>query len=202
MRFKHPLIILGLLINAALTPLGAESPLTGPGGFTFTGTWNCAGNFVRSGKMHRSIYVGSTVPGSGWILLVESDTEPRGYVGHYLIGYDPNQKQVVELDANNAGYAIYSGPGWQDHSLILTSTGTSSYSGPKNRFVFESKSVDAFDVNWETDTGSGWAAADHLSCQRAADGKPTVVVSDELLVERPIAGTERQYILLNATPAG
>jgi hypothetical protein len=99
--------------------------------------------------------------------LVETDIEPAGYVGHYLIGYDSSKKLVVDLDTNISGYAIYSGPGWQDRSLVLTSTDTASYSLPKNRFVFTTSSADAFSVDWQTDGRSGWATADHLACRRA-----------------------------------
>jgi len=149
----------------------ADSPATPPGGFSFDGAWDCNGNFVRSGKAHRSKYVGRSVPGDAWTELVETDIEPEGYVGRYLIGYDAIKKQVVELDANNAGYAIYTSPGWQDRTLILTSTETVSYSVPRNRFVFETKSADAFTVTWETNGGSEWAAADRLSCRRAENAE-------------------------------
>jgi hypothetical protein len=145
----------------------ADSPATPPGGFSFNGAWNCDGNFVRSGKAHRSKYEGRSVAGDTWTELVETDIEPKGYVGRYLIGYDTGKKQVVELDANSAGYAIYTSPGWQDKSLVLTSTEVVSYTVPKNRFVFETKSADEFTVKWETDGGTGWAAADQLSCRRA-----------------------------------
>jgi hypothetical protein len=105
--------------------------------------------------VHRSTYEGRSAAGDNWIELVETDIEPEGYVGYYLIGYDASKKQMVEIDANNAGYAIYTSPGWQDRSLTLTSTETVSYSVPKNRFVFETRSADAFSVTWETNGGPG-----------------------------------------------
>jgi hypothetical protein len=183
MRSRRYLILSFLLISLWIgSPLPgssarADSPATPPGGFSFDGTWDCDGNFVRSGKAHRSKYVGRSVPGDSWTELVETDIEPKGYVGRYLIGYDGIKKQVVELDANNAGYAIYTSPGWQDRTLILTSTETVSYSVPRNRFVFETKSADAFTVTWETNGGSEWAATDRLSCRRAenAEELPTSV---------------------------
>jgi len=171
MRFKLCLILVDLVAVFWSASLAAESPATPPGGFSFTGTWNCSGNFVRSGKPHRSTYEGRSAAGDAWIELVETDIEPKGYVAHYLIGYDTRKKQIVEIDANTAGYAIYTSPGWQDHSLTLTSTETVSYSVPKNRFVFETKSADAFVVTWETNSGSAWVASDRLNCQRAGDAK-------------------------------
>jgi hypothetical protein len=170
-RRKRPLILASLVVTFWIPSLALDSPATPPGGFTFTGTWDCSGSFVRSGKVHRSTYAGRNLPGDTWVELTETDIEPKGYVGHYLIGYDTSKKQVVELDANNAGYAVYTSPGWQDRSLTLTSTETVSYSVPSNRFVFETKSVDTFSVTWETNGGSGWMASDRLNCQRAGDAQ-------------------------------
>lgn len=168
MRFKVSLILASLVITW-IPSLALDSPPTPPGGFTFTGTWDCNGSFVRSGKVHRSTYAGRNVERDSWVELTETDIEPKGYIGHYLIGYDAGKKQVVELDANNAGYAVYTSPGWQDRSLTLTSTQTVSYSVPSNRFVFEAKAADNFSVTWETNDGSGWKASDRLNCQRMAD---------------------------------
>jgi hypothetical protein len=158
--------LLVLVISLALPLLATDSPEKAPAGFSFAGSWTCNGNFVRSGKIHRSTYDGRVLPGDHWIELTEQDIEPRGYVGHYLIGYDPTQKQMVELDANNAGYALYTSPGWADGTLTLTSTDTVSYKVPKNRFVFHVIGPDAFDVTWEMQNSSAWAASDHLSCHR------------------------------------
>jgi hypothetical protein len=169
MQSERCLIFVSLVITFCIPCFAADSPITPPDGFSFTGAWNCSGSFPQSGKVHRSAYVGKSVAGDDWIELVETDIEPKGYVGHYLIGYDASKKQIVELDANNAGYAIYASPGWQDRSLILTGTETVSYLAPKNRFVFEVKAADAFDVTWETNGGSGWVASDRLNCQRAGD---------------------------------
>jgi hypothetical protein len=167
MRSKCYLILTSLVAILSIPCLATDSSATPPGGFTFNGTWDCKGSFVRTGKVHRSTYEGRSTSGDNWTELVETDIEPKGYVGHYMLGYDANKKQIVEIDANNAGYAIYTSPGWQDRSLILTGTETVSYSVPKNRFVFETTSADAFSVTWETNGGSGWAASDRLNCQRA-----------------------------------
>lgn len=160
-----------LTLWLSLSSSAADLPLAGPSGFSFAGAWNCSGNFVRSGKIHRSTYEGRVVAGDAWIELVETDIEPKGYVGHYLIGYDANKKQIVELDANSAGYAIYGGDGWKDKTLTLTMTEMATYSVPKNRFVFEVASPESFTVTWETNGGVSWAAADRLTCQRAQDPK-------------------------------
>jgi hypothetical protein len=45
-----------------------------------------------------------------------------GYVAKYLIGYDPEQKRLVEFDANNFEAATYVGDtGWQNQVLTMTS---------------------------------------------------------------------------------
>jgi hypothetical protein len=171
MRIVCYLILLAPTVAVASLSFAGDSPLASPDGFTFSGTWNCSGHFIRSGKVHRSTYEGKGMAGDAWIELIETDIEPKGYVGHYLIGYDTGKKQIIELDANNAGYAIYTSPGWHDRSLTLTSTGSGSYSGPSNRFVFETKSADAFSVVWETNSDSQWVASDQLNCQRENEGK-------------------------------
>lgn len=166
MHCKSWLISISLAAVFSLAGLAADTPATPPGGFTFAGTWNCNGSFVGSGKAHRSTYEGRNTAEGDWIELVETDLEPKGYIGHYLIGYDAKKKQVVELDAYNGGYAIFTSPGWQERSLTLTSAENVV---PQNRFVFEAKAADAFSVTWETNGGSEWKAADRLNCQRGSD---------------------------------
>ncbi|MDQ3744727.1 MAG: MBL fold metallo-hydrolase, partial [Acidobacteriota bacterium] len=116
----------------------------------------------------RSTYEGRSAPNGEWVVLDEVDIEPTGYAGHYLLGYDANKKQVVELDTNNAGYALYTSPGWQERSLVLTSTGEGSYAVPKNRFVYTVAAADSFTVSWETYKASQWHTADLLRCRRTS----------------------------------
>ncbi len=62
---------------------------------------DCAGAF-GNGKPHRSSMTGSVVIGAKWLELTEQDIEPAtGYIAQYLIGYDAQQKSLVEFDANN-----------------------------------------------------------------------------------------------------
>jgi hypothetical protein len=176
--------LVAVFVVGSVTPsIARGQELAGPGGFTFEGKWDCAGSFVQSGRAHRSTYEGRPASGSGWLELVETDIEPRGYVGHYLLRYDASTKQVIELDANSAGFAIYAGPGWEGETLTLTGTATVSYAVPKNRFVFEVKSPEEFSVTWETNPGADWAAADKLSCHRAADanGEDAELAASEYL---------------------
>lgn len=107
-----------------------------------------------------------------WLELTEKDVEPAtGYVAKYLIGYDPQQKQLVEFDANNFGAATYSSTrGWQDHTLIMTSPvsaeGKSAYVA--NRFLYTTSGLDAFTVDWQISKTAEleWETADHLFCKR------------------------------------
>ena len=102
---------------------------------------------------------------------METDIEPSGYVGHYLVGYDSGSKQIVEIDANNSGYAVYSSSGWQEKSLTLTMTDTASYKVPKNRFVYNVVAKDQFTMSWEIEKDSAWSAADQLTCHRISENQ-------------------------------
>jgi hypothetical protein len=150
----------------ALAPLPAN-------GFQFTGTWSCQGAF-RNNKVHRSIYTGAVILDGKWLELTERDTEPAsGYVAKYLIGYDPQQKRLVEFDANSFGAGVYSSQaGWQNAILILTSQVARDARTPysANRFVYSVTGRDSFTVEWQisqTPNGS-WVTADHLSCKQTA----------------------------------
>ncbi len=158
--------------QAAGAPAGAEAnPLHAdpPAGFSFTGVWDCKGAFQPSTRPHRSRYEGRGAFGDRWTELVETDIDPAGYVAHYLIGRDEAHHQLVELDANSAGYALYTSPGWRGRTLVMTGTDTVSYANPRNRFVFEVQDPDRFTVAWEIDkAGSGWTTADRLTCRKQA----------------------------------
>jgi len=147
------------------------SPVQPPDGFKFDGTWDCAGTF-RNGKTHHAAYQGKMILGETWIELSEQDIEPKtGYVAKYLIGYDAQQKKIVEFDANNFSAATYtSEAGWQNGKLALTSPISDDSKAPyaANRFVFHIDKPDAFTVDWEISKAANlnWVSADHLSCKR------------------------------------
>jgi hypothetical protein len=135
------------------------SPLP-PSEFQFTGTWNCQGAF-RNNKVHRSTYTGAVILGGKWLELTERDTNPAsGYVAKYLIGYDPQQKQLVEFDANSFGAGIYSSDtGWQKDMLVMMSPISRDKRLPyaANRFVYSITGSHLFTVDWQisqTATGS------------------------------------------------
>jgi hypothetical protein len=142
-----------------------------PDGFQFSGTWDCEGVF-RNAKVHKSIFTGTTILDGKWLELTEQDVEPAtGYLAKYLIGYDPEQKSLVEFDANNFGAASYASPdGWQSRALTMTSPISR---GPKasyaaNRFVYSITGPDAFTVDWQISKTAAldWVQADHLACKR------------------------------------
>jgi hypothetical protein len=74
-------------------------------------------------QVHKSIFTGSVILGGKWLELTEHDTQPAtGYLSKYVIGYDSQQKHLVEFDANNFGAATYaSDTGWQNQVLTMTS---------------------------------------------------------------------------------
>jgi hypothetical protein len=121
------------------------SPATPQNGFSFDGKWSC------------------TVGGS-WLQLRETNLEPAGYQGLYLIGYDKAKNQVVGFDANNFGSAIYVGPGWRSSALTLTSVPDLNPKALEKRFVFPIANASHFSVNWEVNQKNQWMVPDHLEC--------------------------------------
>src|SRR5579872_6884492 len=73
-----------------------------PGNFSFAGDWQCSGQFVQSGRVHRSSWHGSLSADGNWIELTEIDVEPAGYSGHYELAVDADRTSIVFLDTNSA----------------------------------------------------------------------------------------------------
>ena len=143
-----------------------------PEGLDFRGNWICAGAF-GNGKVHRSTFAGTAVIDGKWLELSETDVEPAtGYVAKYLIGYDGQQKRLVEFDANNFGAATYSSnDGWLNNVLTMTSpitTQDSSYAA--NRFLYTVEDANTFTVDWQISKTANlkWLPSDHLVCHREA----------------------------------
>ena len=167
------LALLCCLLGTASAPAQKDKPLPvmPPGGFRFTGTWDCAGMF-RNAKVHKSTFTGVTTLADKWLQLTEQDVEPAtGYIAEYLIGYDPQQERLVEFDANNFGAATYSSDtGWQSDSLTMTSPVSQDRKGTyaANRFLYSIKGQNTFTVDWQISKTAAldWVQADHLACQR------------------------------------
>jgi hypothetical protein len=150
------------------TPLGVMPP----NGFTFNGTWDCAGKIASAKHVHKSTYTGGAILDGKWIELTEEDVEPTsGYLAKYLIGYDIEQKRLVEFDANNFGAAIYySQEGWQNRVLTLTSPVSENEKIPyvANRFLYAITGPNEFIVDWQISKSAAlkWIPSDHLVCER------------------------------------
>lgn len=148
-----------------------------PPDFAVAGNYTCEGSF-RGGKVHRSTYAAAMVLGGKWLQLSEQDVEPAtGYVAEYLIGYDSQQKKLVEFDANNFGAATYaSDTGWTNGVLTMTSPVSQDAKSPyaANRFVFSLVGANSFTVDWQISKTSAlqWVQADHLACTRSATSGP------------------------------
>jgi hypothetical protein len=142
------------------------SSLTPPAGFTFAGYWQCSGNFSGSNREHRSVYHGEASADGKWVDLTETDIEPKGYVGRYELGTDASHDKLVFIDMNSAGYAIFDSPGWDGHTLTVTSTDVLRYSSaaPKNRFLYTVNDPQHFDVEWQYQKAGAWALGDRLHC--------------------------------------
>jgi hypothetical protein len=98
-----------------------------------------------------------------------------GYLAKYLIGYDAQQKRLVEFDANNFGAATYSSEeGWRDGRLTMvspvTQDPTASYVA--NRFLYSISGPDTFTVDWQISRTAAleWIQSDHLACKRRTKG--------------------------------
>jgi len=145
-------------------------PVT-PAGFQFTGTWVCEGTF-RNSKVHKAVFTGTTVLSDKWLELTEQDLQPTtGYSAKYLIGYDPQQKRLVEFDANTFGAATYaSEEGWQNRVLTMTSPISQEAGVPyaANRFLYSITDQDRFTVDWQISKTAvlNWVQSDHLACKR------------------------------------
>jgi hypothetical protein len=160
---------------ALSAPAQESKPLAAipPGAFQFEGTWDCAGA-MGNGKTHKSVFTGSVILGGKWLELTERDIEPAtGYLAKYLIGYDPQQKRLVEFDANNFGAATYtSADGWVNGVLTMTSPVAEDPKAPMaaNRFLYSITAQDCFTMDWQIGKTSAlnWMPSDHLVCKRGS----------------------------------
>jgi len=168
MRTGTLLVLVALIVP--VTQARAQQTLPeGPNGFTFTGEWDCKGQFIN-GKPHHSHYSATPVLGGAWLQLSEKDIDPPGYLSSYLIRFDSSQKLYIDEDMNNFGYARYTRPGWQDAKLILTST-EAQYAQPlpENRFVYTVTGPKSFDVSWESRRSKDvdFKSSDTIHCEQA-----------------------------------
>jgi hypothetical protein len=156
---------MGLTVSLSQGICQAAS-LMPPTGFSFEGYWQCAGSFAGSGREHRSVYHGESSADGKWVDLTETDIEPKGYVGRYELGMDAGQSKLVFIDMNSAGYGIFDSPGWDGHTLTVTSTDALHYSSaaPKNRFLYTVHDLQHFDVEWQIQKEGAWAPSDIQHC--------------------------------------
>ena len=144
-------------------------------GFRFTGTWDCEGT-IRNTQLHKATFTGATILGGKWLELTEQDVQPAtGYLAKYLIGYDSQQKHLVEFDANNFGAWTYvSEDGWQNNVLTMTSPISQDPKAPyaANRFRYSIIGQDTFTVDWQISRTAAlnWVQTDHLVCKHRANG--------------------------------
>lgn len=178
MRFLSILLACsGVALSATALPAQDASPLSPlpPQGFQFSGSWSCEGTF-RGGQVHKSAYTGAIVLSGKWLRLEEQDQQPAThYVAEYLIGYDAQQKRLVEFDANNFSAAVYSSDeGWRNNVLTMTSPLSQDAKAPyaANRFVYSIQGPDSFAVDWQISRTAAldWIPSDHLACKRSANG--------------------------------
>jgi hypothetical protein len=173
--FSWAVILFGI---SAVCEMSAKAQQSTPplsalprGDFQFTGNWTCEGAF-GNGKLHKSTYTGAVILGGKWLELTEQDVLPSsGYLAKYLIGWDAQQKRLVEFDANNFSAATYSSDsGWSGNVLTMTSAVTQDARAPyaANRFVYSITDPETFTVDWQISRSAtlNWITSDHLACRR------------------------------------
>src|SRR6202050_5355095 len=145
------LLFLVTSISSAFTQQNKPISAVPADGFQFAGTWDCEGIF-RNAQVHKATFTGTTILGGKWLELTEEDLQPAtGYLAKYLIGYDSQQKCLVEFDANNFGAAVYSSDdGLQNQTLTMSSPLSQDRKAPyiANRFVFTIAGSDNFSIDW------------------------------------------------------
>jgi hypothetical protein len=172
-RLVHFLLFLCLLVCVLSAPAQESKPLSAlpPGDFSFKGSWDCTGAFANK-RVHRATFTGAVILGGKWLELTEQDVEPAtGYLAKYLIGYDAQQKRLVEFDANNFGAATYSSAeGWQNRVLTMTSVVSEDKAASfvANRFLYSIVDADTFTVDWQISKTAAlaWVSSDRLVCKR------------------------------------
>jgi hypothetical protein len=163
--------VLAMFVTVSLgQALRQPPPLDPPDGFSFAGDWQCAGSFSGSGRQHRSVYHGESSTDGKWLDLIETDIEPKGYVGRYELGTDPGHGKLVFIDMNSAGYAIFDSPGWDGQTLTVTRTDLphASATTPKSRFLYTVQDPQHFDVEWQIQKEGAWAPGDIQHCAAQA----------------------------------
>ena len=194
MRTSLRLLAVGLTVSFGHSFCQASS-LMPPTGFSFAGYWQCSGSFPGSGREHRSVYHGESSADGKWVDLTETDVEPKGYVGRYELGTDAGQDKLVFIDMNSSGYAIFDSPGWDGHTLTVTSTEVLRYSSaaPKNRFLYTVNDPQHFDVEWQYQKAGAWASGDLLHCA-AQTPRLAVNYAPNVHTEGMLAGILRAFL--------
>jgi hypothetical protein len=175
-----------------------------PDGFSFEGYWQCSGSFAATGRQHVSIYHGESSADGKWLDLTETDIEPKGYVGRYELGTDAGHDKLVFIDMNSAGYAIFDSPGWDGHTLTVTSIDVphDSSTAPKHRFLYTVHDPQHFDVEWQVQKAGTWSPGDVQHCSaktpRLAVDYPPPAHSDGVLSAIVRAFVESKPTLLLA----
>ena len=172
-------LLLSLLFFRGLASAQTQNPAPlsplPPSDFQFAGSWECQGAFGNK-TPHKSLFTGAVILQGKWLELTEQDVQPAtGYLAKYLIGYDAQQKKLVEFDANNFGAAVYSSPdGWKDKALTMTSPIAEQAGVPyaANRFIYSVTGRDSFTVDWQISRRAAveWIPSDHLACTRKSNG--------------------------------
>lgn len=132
----------------------------------FAGRWTCAGKFAKTGQPIHSEETFSGRLDGHWLTMRHDDRPPEHFHGIELWGYDEGSRQFTAYVFDNfAGIRRFSSAGWHRSRFIWTDTAPAR--GVTDRFVFERKDSNTYQVTYGTTRdGVIWSTGDTLLCAK------------------------------------
>lgn len=132
----------------------------------FAGHWSCAGQFVQSRKPISSNETFTADLDGHWLAMRHDDQPPFPFHALEMWSYDKVAKQFNAYVFDNfSGIRRFTSSGWVGDQLTWTDSAFTH--GATDRFVFERKAADAYQVTYAVSRdGKTWAPGDTLLCQR------------------------------------
>jgi hypothetical protein len=122
---------------------------------------------VRNGKSIDSRETFTASLQGHWLTMRHDDQPPYPFHALELWGFDKDSRQLAAyLFDNFSSPRHFASSGWKDDRL--TWTNTASARGVTDRFVFQRKGAQAYQVTYAVTRGSGtaWATVDTSLCHK------------------------------------
>ena len=159
-------LMTGTAIAQTLIPVDATFPP--PDGFSFQGSWQCAGpaggGTLKVSKPSNAKNWHSRSLASTWTEIRETDQD---LVGDYFVAYDRDKHQFIMIDAGDPAYAAYSTDGWRGGELTLTSEETERM--PRHRLVYKIESRNQFEVIFGLWESASWVTSSSSTCHKVSE---------------------------------